>query len=106
MRPDLAGQRRAEAICPGQVLGPESFRVDLRMRYGPKHNSLYEWVANGADIDHSKVIFARSMGDAKDRVLTDYFKDRVVWPIDFDENRVDDNGNPRHVRRWNLGEWP
>jgi hypothetical protein len=70
------------------------------VRYGPRHSALYDWVANGADIDNSKVVFARSMGDAKDRELIDYFKDRKVWPLDFDENR-----EPQ-VRRFNPGEWP
>ncbi|HEY1806473.1 MAG TPA: hypothetical protein VGG45_18520 [Terracidiphilus sp.] len=49
------------------------------VRYGNDHNPLDEWVYNRADIDGSKVVWAREM-DAKDNLeLTQYYRDRRVW---------------------------
>ncbi len=57
------------------------------VHYGPDHDIYFhEWVYNGADIDHAKVIFARDMGPATNRELIDYFKDRRVWLVDADAN--------------------
>jgi len=54
--------------------------------YGPQHNVDHEWVYNDADIDRSKVIWARDMGDAGNRELLRYFKDRHFWRIDGDSS--------------------
>jgi hypothetical protein len=57
------------------------------VHYRPDHDFAYdEWVSNGADIDASKVVFARDMG-ADNAELVDYFKGRRVWLADPDENR-------------------
>jgi hypothetical protein len=58
------------------------------VRYRPDHEILEEWVYNGADIDGSKVVWARDMGGAKNRELIDYFKDRRVWLVQPDEKPV------------------
>ena len=49
------------------------------VRYAPEHNLLDDWVYNRADINNSKVIWAREMSPAQDRELMDYYKDRKVW---------------------------
>jgi len=49
------------------------------VRYSPDHNPFDEWVYNGADIDDSKVIWARGMDNANDLELIRYYKDRKVW---------------------------
>jgi hypothetical protein len=54
--------------------------------YGPQHNDMSEWVYNGADIEHEKIIWARDMGPEKNQELIDYFKGRRVWLLDADEN--------------------
>jgi hypothetical protein len=43
-----------------------------------------EWVYNHADIDGSAVIWARDMGDARNRELLDYYRDRKVWLLEPD----------------------
>jgi hypothetical protein len=55
------------------------------VRYRPDHEILEEWVYNQADIDGSKVVWARDMGAAKNQELIDYYKDRKVWLVEPDE---------------------
>ncbi len=54
------------------------------VHYSSKHSPDQEWVYNGADIDHSKVVWAREMDPKSDAQLIDYFKDREVWLLDAD----------------------
>jgi hypothetical protein len=55
------------------------------VRYRPGHEILDEWVYNGADIDGSKVVWARDMAAAKNEELIQYFKDRHAWLLEPDE---------------------
>jgi hypothetical protein len=57
------------------------------VRYSPQHASVDDWVYNGADIDHSKVVWARepdSMIPPSD--LLNYFRNRKVWLVQPDSN--------------------
>jgi hypothetical protein len=54
------------------------------VRYTPEHGVHDEWVYNDADIDGSPVVWARDMGEEKNRELLDYFKDRRVWLLEPD----------------------
>ena len=49
------------------------------VRYGPGHDIHKEWVYNAADIDGSKVVWAREMDAAQNQKLLDYYRDRQVW---------------------------
>jgi hypothetical protein len=49
--------------------------------YGNKHNLHTDWISNKADIDGSKVVWARSLGLEKDRQLEGYFHDRQIWKL-------------------------
>jgi hypothetical protein len=54
------------------------------VRYSPDHNPLDEWVYNRANIDDSKVVWAREM-DAQDNLaLIRYYGDRKVWLVEPD----------------------
>ena len=55
------------------------------VRYAPNHDFMAEWVYNGADIEHERIIWARDMGSAKNQEVIDYFKDRRVWLVEPDE---------------------
>jgi hypothetical protein len=54
------------------------------VRYAPTHSPNQEWIYNAADIDHSKVVWAREMDPQSDSQLLDYFKDREVWLLRAD----------------------
>jgi hypothetical protein len=73
-RADFVRQLQAD---PGQHL--------VVVQYGSEYDIHQEWVHNGADIDSARIIWARSMGDAADRRLVEYFQDRHVWLLRADE---------------------
>jgi hypothetical protein len=56
------------------------------VRYQTDHEPFAEWVYNDADIDKSKVVWARQIDHDRDAKLVDYFRDRHVWILDADEN--------------------
>jgi hypothetical protein len=55
------------------------------VRYSPEHYPFDEWVYNAADIDDSKVIWARGMDAADDLELIHYYKGRNVWLVTPDK---------------------
>lgn len=54
------------------------------VRYAPDHSVFEEWVYNAADIDDSKVIWARDWDAAKNVELMRYYGDRKVWLVEPD----------------------
>ena len=64
------------------------------VRYVPDHPPFDDWVYNAADIDASKVVWAREMDGESDRELVRYFHDRKVWLVepDFDPPKVSPYG--------------
>lgn len=54
------------------------------VRYGPHHNFWREWVYNAADIDGSKIVWARDMGEENAELLR-YFSARQVWMVTVEE---------------------
>ncbi|HTB92041.1 MAG TPA: hypothetical protein VK728_04370 [Candidatus Sulfotelmatobacter sp.] len=58
------------------------------VRYGLEHSVHEEWVFNGADIDGSKVIWARDLpGELNDQLLR-YYPERTIWLATPDDNEV------------------
>jgi hypothetical protein len=53
------------------------------VRYEAKHNWYDEWVFNDADIDSSRIVFARVCTPDSDRALADSMRDRDVWVADL-----------------------
>ncbi len=49
------------------------------VRYAPDHFTHQEWVYNSADIDHSKIVWARDLPDTDLAPLLHYFSARHVW---------------------------
>jgi len=67
-------ERRLEST-PGEHL--------VLVRYPAKFNIFDEWVYNAADIDRSRIIWARSLDPTSDRELLNYYKNRRFWTVDF-----------------------
>lgn len=55
------------------------------VHYGPDHTPHVDWIANRADIDASKIVWARDMGAAQNQELLNYFKDRQAWLVNADD---------------------
>ena len=60
----------------------------ILVKYGPHHSYFMEWVYNDADIDGSKVVWARAMDAQEDCKLVAYFKDRKVWSLTIDHDEA------------------
>jgi len=66
----------------------------ILVKYGPNHSYHHEWVFNEADIDGSKVVWARAMDLKENCQLIDYFKDRRLWSLEIDRDNVPVKLNP------------
>jgi hypothetical protein len=78
---DQLGALRAQVQAGLQQLPGKQLAI---VRYAPSHNPVCEWVYNAADIDNSKVVWAREMDTADNLDLIHYYKDRKVWLIQPD----------------------
>jgi hypothetical protein len=95
----------------GHIAGPQPRTRILRelagfdgmhlviVRYGPDHDPANEWVYNRADIDHSKVVWARDMG-AQNEELVGYFHDRHIWLVEPDSKPI--NPKPYSARHGHV----
>ncbi|MFY9938934.1 MAG: hypothetical protein WAK33_18780, partial [Silvibacterium sp.] len=59
-------------------------KVLIFVRYGPKHNIHLEWVFNDANIDESRIVWARSLPNGKDDELLHYYPARQAWILEDD----------------------
>lgn len=85
MGPGHWGTQRAAVQARLEKLpGPQLAIV----RYAPCHSPLDEWVYNRADIDASKVVWAREENPAADRALLHYYHDRTAWLVEPDTSPV------------------
>jgi hypothetical protein len=54
------------------------------VRYGARHEPFPEWVYNDADVENSRIVWARDMG-SKNRELLNHFRARMVWLLEADK---------------------
>jgi hypothetical protein len=79
--PDHFGTERAKIEDQLERLPGKQLAI---VRYSGTHNSMDEWVYNSANIDSSKVIWAREMDAANNDKLLRYYNDRQVWLVQPD----------------------
>ncbi len=82
--------RQLEAL-PGQHL--------VIVHYSPHHVVFREWVYNGADIDRSKVVWAREIPGVSLQPLLDYFRGRRLWLAEPD-------ASPPRLSQYDSGAQP
>ncbi len=70
-------------IAIGRQLDAASGRQLVFVRYGPQHQ-FEEWVHNAADIDASRIVWARDLGPDEDQKLLRYYPDRTAWLLEPD----------------------
>jgi hypothetical protein len=75
------GLARAAVAAKLQALPGQQLAI---VRYASTHSPHDEWVYNAADIDHSKVVWAREMDAASNFALLRYYKDRTAWLVEPD----------------------
>ena len=63
----------------------DSARHLIIVRYGPNHFPHFDWVYNSADIDSSKIIWAKELGFEQNRKLLEYYNDRKIWLLKADQ---------------------
>jgi hypothetical protein len=103
---------RLAAVATGRAIEPEWQRGNLKrnvivrellnlpgkhlvvVHYGPRHAPHIDWIANRADIDGAKVVWARDMGARRNQELRLYFKDRQKWQVNADDSSPKLDPNP------------
>src|SRR5262249_175656 len=79
-------QSRALAI---RTLQSEPGKHLVIVRYNEDDLSVHdEWVFNAADIDSSKIVWARELDKTQNEKLFEYFKDRKVWLATTEDNHL------------------
>jgi hypothetical protein len=66
-----------------EALQRQPGRQLIFVHFSPRHGA-QEWIHNGADIDHSRVIWAIDLGDTENAALRHYYPDRRVWLLEPD----------------------
>jgi hypothetical protein len=80
--PDHFGTERARVESDLKQLPGKQLVI---VRYSVRHNPFDEWVYNAADIDGSKIVWAREMDSANNAELIQYYRDRRVWLVQPDQ---------------------
>ncbi len=83
--PEHFGTERASVESQLEALPGRQLVI---VRYGSGHEPFNEWVYNSADVDASKVIWAREMDDGGNRELLRYYRGRGVWLVEPDRTPV------------------
>jgi len=71
-------------IAINQQLGRFPGKLLVFVRYWPQHIFQEEWVYNAADIDGSRIVWARDLGTAENQKLQRYYPDRPAWLLEPD----------------------
>ena len=83
--PEHYGVERAQVEALLEALPGTQLAI---VRYEPTHVSPDEWVYNAADINNSKVVWAREMDAADNQELIKYYRNRTIWLVEPDAKPV------------------
>ncbi len=72
-------------IAVNQALAEQPGKQLVIVHYSTRHIFQDEWVYNAADIDGSRVVWARDLGAEQNQDLLKYYPDRTVWLLEPDE---------------------
>lgn len=75
-----APRRRLVASYVSQIPG----KLLIFVNYWPNHPFQEEWIYNSADIDNSRIVWARDLGPSENRKLEDYYPDRAAYLLQPD----------------------
>ena len=64
-------------------LKKDSYPHLIIVKKGPDYYKHIDWIYNEADIDSSKIIWARDLGSEKNENLVEYYSDRKIWLLDL-----------------------
>ncbi len=78
---DHTADRRKEVA---RQLDAVQGKLLVLVRYWPQHIFQDEWVYNAADIDASRIVWARDLGDEEDKKLLAYYPNRRVLLLEPD----------------------
>jgi len=82
---DAINHRNPERrVLVAQQLAAFSGKQLVFVRYWSRHIFQDEWVYNAADIDASKIVWARDLGFAENQTLQRYYSDRKLWLLEPD----------------------
>ena len=80
----LALRNPERRVAVNSQLGRAPGRQLVFVRYWPHHIFQDEWVYNAADIDGTRVVWARDLGPEENEKLRRYYPDRTVWLLEPD----------------------
>jgi hypothetical protein len=83
--PQNFGQQRAQIETELSSLPGGQLAI---VRYSQRHNPFNEWVYNAAEMDQSKVLWAREMDATDNSELLQYYRDRKAWLVEPDATPV------------------
>lgn len=76
----VEGNHNKARIADELALIPGKHLVFVRAK--TDEYNLLQWIYNDADIDASRIVWARDLGPQKDAELARYYEGRIVWMVD------------------------
>ena len=65
-----------------ELNGRNGLHLVFVLYHDENNHKPFDWVYNTADMDASKIVWARDLGASKNQELIDYYKGRTVWVVD------------------------
>ncbi|HYL35871.1 MAG TPA: hypothetical protein VEV17_08175 [Bryobacteraceae bacterium] len=76
------------------------------VRYGTQHEIYEEMVYNRADLDHARIIWARSLSPDKDQALIEHYAGRQVWLLEDGRDLRLSRYTPNQEKRTMIAHLP